>query len=846
MVMMDRRPELSPWEYAARSFESKPRRWAAPGDMAVELDNRMIQTPALRLVDQALLDLADGRDKRLMIFAPPQEGKLVADDTRVPTPDGWVRHGDLRPGSVVFHPSGRQVKVAEVHEPAMASLRVHFSDHTSILVHPAHEWTVWDRKRGRWLTMETRQLAAVPLSSGPPGKRGHWYRFFLPLREALDCPDVDLPVEPYTLGVWLGDGSTTKPAITHHPDDCYEMAYTATARCVHPTTGIITTYYSGQMQRDLREAGVFGNKHIPAAYLRASTRQRRALLAGLIDTDGHVSASGQVSFDNANEGLVRSTAELIRTLGYRAHVHRPTPPKLSSSGIQGKLAMWRVTFTPHDQGPARLERKAAVRLGGARKRTSITAIAAEAPNVGRCITVDTDDGLYLVGEGMLPTHNSERCSRFFPLWTLTQDAGTRVAIVSYSDDIARRWGWQLRLDVETFSGAEDQIDLGLRLYERPAAGYWRVRGTHGSVSCVGIAGSLSGKAVDLLIIDDPHKDLEQANSVKYRERAWRFWQAVAIPRLGPNSKVLLMTTRWHESDLAGKLLETEGDKAAGGKWRVVSIPAQCENPKTDLLGRAEGEYMTSARGRTAKDWEERRKDVGEYVWAALFQQRPAPAEGNLFKRLWWRYWTPAGEHRIYLGGRVADLRDSWRFGTVDLAASTRTSADYTVIAAWARTLAGDLVLLDVTRAQIGEEQHFAQARPLVERWQLDTLFAEASQYGFTLVKEATQSGVPVSPVQAEQDKLSRALPYSAWCSGGRVWLPAGAHWLPTWIDEHAAFPAAAHDDTVDVGSLATRVSITKWAPLLNRAGHATVGGAPDPDPDPFGGNGQVDLETVSF
>lgn len=347
-----------------------------------------------------------------------------------------------------------------------------------------------------------------------------------------------------------------------------------------------------------------------------------------------------------------------------------------------------------------------------------------------------------------------------------------------------------------------------------------------------------------LILDDPIKDLEQANSIRYRERAWRFWQAVAIPRMGPHTKVVLMTTRWHEDDIAGRILAAEGDKASGGKWRVISIPARCEDEKTDLLGRKLGEYQISARGRTQEQWREREKDSGAYVWAALFQQRPAPAEGNLFKRLWWRYWTPAGEHRIYLGGREADLRDGWRFGTVDLAASTRTSADYTVIAAWCRTLAGDLVLLDMVRAQIGEEQHFARARPLVERWQLDTLFVEASQYGFTLVKEATQSGIPVSPVQAEQDKLSRALPYSAWCSGGRAWLPAGAHWLPTWVDEHAAFPAAAHDDTVDVGSLATRVAITQWVPLVNRVEQATV--RPEPEPDPFDGQPVEDWDQREF
>lgn len=313
-----------------------------------------------------------------------------------------------------------------------------------------------------------------------------------------------------------------------------------------------------------------------------------------------------------------------------------------------------------------------------------------------------------------------------------------------------------------------------------------------------------------LIIDDPIKDLEQAQSAVYRERFQRFWQGVAVPRLGPGARAVLISTRWHEEDAAGWLLQSEGRKEDGGRWTVINIPAQAEVGEDDPLHRQPGEYMISARGN--RDWEGIKKSVGSYVWAALYQGRPAPAEGGLFKRLWWRYHSTVG-NRMHLGGREYDLRDCWRFATVDLAASTRTSADFTVIAAWARTVGGDLVLLDLVRARIGEEQHFAQARPLVQRWSLDTVFVEASQYGTTLVREATQENVPITPIQAESDKFSRALPYSAWVSSGRVWLPANRpHWLDAWVTEHASFPAASHDDTVDVGSMAVRVAVTKWTP----------------------------------
>lgn len=414
---------------------------------------------------------------------------------------------------------------------------------------------------------------------------------------------------------------------------------------------------------------------------------------------------------------------------------------------------------------------------------------------------------------------STLCSKWYPLWRLVCDPDRRVAIVSYSDEMARRWGADIKQLVETFDGDEGTVDLGLRLRtDSRAAGRWQVEGHLGGVYCVGIAGSLTGKPVDDLVLDDPIKDLSAAQSEAYRRRCQDFWQAVGIPRLGPGARCLLIQTRWHEEDMAGWLLahDGEGDAAKGGRWKVLSIPAVAED-HNDPLGRKPGEAMISARG--DRDWARIRKSAGEYVWGALYQQRPSPAEGNLFKRSWWRYWTMAPRagmvsERLDCGGRITLLSDCWRFATVDLANSTRTSGDFTVIAAWAVTIHGDLVLLDQRRARIGEEDHFKHAQPLVQRWQLDTVFVEASQYGTTLVREATVAGVPISPLKADTDKLSRALPASARASAFRIWLPAGQWWTQAFVDECAAFPNGAHDDQVDALAYAVRLAVTKWNPII--------------------------------
>jgi predicted phage terminase large subunit-like protein len=431
----------------------------------------------------------------------------------------------------------------------------------------------------------------------------------------------------------------------------------------------------------------------------------------------------------------------------------------------------------------------------------------------------------------------------YPTWLLADvDPDLRIIEISYADEIARRWGSDVKREFESYNGVDDSLDLGVRLRsDSRAAGRWQVEGHRGGMFCAGVAGSVTGRPADLILIDDPIKDLEQAQSATYRERFQRFWQGVAVPRLGPGARVVLVSTRWHEEDAAGWLLQQEGDRRNGGRWKVLNIPAQAEEGADDPLGRQPGEYMISARG--DRDWDGIKKSVGSYVWSALYQGRPAPAEGGLFKRIWWRYHTISG-NTIHLGGRDLDLRDCWRFATVDLAASTRTSADFTVIAAWARTVAGDLVLLDLVRAKIGEDQHFAQAVPLVQRWNLDTVFVEASQYGTTLVREATQNRVPITPIQAEQDKFSRALPYSAWVSSGRVWLPGGnPHWLDAFLTEHASFPAAAHDDTVDVGSMAVRVAVTKWAPTPQPPARSHP--AAEPEDAAFGGRA-VDFATLNL
>lgn len=230
---------------------------------------------------------------------------------------------------------------------------------------------------------------------------------------------------------------------------------------------------------------------------------------------------------------------------------------------------------------------------------------------------------------------SEGLSHYGLLWMLRRNPDLRAAIASYEGESAARWGRAIRTDIQTYDGTDGTFDLGLRLRQDSAAvGRWQLEGYRGGVYSVGVGGALTGRPVDFLIIDDPIKGRAEADSIIYRERAWDWWTNVARTRLAPGASVILILTRWHEDDLAGRLIaqDAEDDRLgiAGPRWKVINIPAKAV--AGDPLGRAPDEYLVSTRGRNPEAWEAIRRDVGPRVWSALYQGDPHPLEGDLFHR----------------------------------------------------------------------------------------------------------------------------------------------------------------------------------------------------------------------
>lgn len=232
-------------------------------------------------------------------------------------------------------------------------------------------------------------------------------------------------------------------------------------------------------------------------------------------------------------------------------------------------------------------------------------------------------------------------------WLLLRNPTLRIAFASYEQSIAAQSGLAIRQMIETHgNGYHGQVDpdrvdvLGLTLDpNRSQVTRWSLSEVPGKkkgkppggVISVGISSSLTGRPVDVLIVDDPLKDAKQADSPVFRQAVKDWFQSVANTRMSANGIIIVIQTRWHEDDLTGWLLKTD-KKAVHPKWKHINIQAQAG--ENDILGRKPGQFLPSARGRTVAQWEETKVAVGTRWWFALYQGDPSPPEGGTFKREW--------------------------------------------------------------------------------------------------------------------------------------------------------------------------------------------------------------------
>lgn len=450
-----------------------------------------------------------------------------------------------------------------------------------------------------------------------------------------------------------------------------------------------------------------------------------------------------------------------------------------------------------------------------------------------------------------PRHGkSELMSKGTPAWYLGRFPQRKVILGGYQAEFAARWGRKAR-DLLWEWGPEV---FGVKVSESSSArDLWEIAGAEGAMRTAGVGGAITGFGADLLLVDDPTKNAQDAASEVMRENLWEWWLSTARTRLHAGGSAIVTATRWHEDDLIGRLIAAAAADPDADQWEVINLPAIAEPEEVeidgelqllmqDVLGRSDGEPLCRELGYD-EDWARKtRASVGSYVWHALYQGKPRPADGLLFKKHDFQYFSvkepdehwPLGAYLLEDadGLHPIDPRSCVHFMTADTADSEKKMADYSVVSTWAVT-PGDrkLLLVDVRRAQFERERATTMLEGAYTSFKprAVTLRVEnAGPSGPKVIKALLNKGLPIASDNPDTDKVTRALVAVALYEAHRVYHRRGVAWLKDWEDELLAFPNSTNDDQVDTASYAAialpRLAVTAVASKSDEETKTEMGG----------------------
>ncbi|MGW7932316.1 phage terminase large subunit [Staphylococcus xylosus] len=378
---------------------------------------------------------------------------------------------------------------------------------------------------------------------------------------------------------------------------------------------------------------------------------------------------------------------------------------------------------------------------------------------------------------MPPRHGkSMTVTESFPSYYLGKNPGKRVIATAYSDGLAEKFGRLNRNKFEEFSKSLFDLELSS---DKNAAKNWCVSNHIGGMISTGIGGSITGEGADLLIIDDPIKNNESAQSITLRNKIWDEWETTLSTRLHDGASVIAIQTRWHEDDFIGRLLNK-----SPRKWIRLRLPAIAEDVD-DLLNRKIGEPLCPELGFHSEWAQQKKKEVGSKTWASLFQQRPAPSEGNIFNRKWWQYYKelPYG---------ITGLTISW-----DLTFKDADSSDFVVGQVWGRKGA-DKYLIDQVRDKMDFPTTISAVKSLSKKYpNARTKLIEDKANGPAVIATLKREISGIIPVNPEGGKVVRAQAVTPMIESGNVYLPENKSFTQDLIEECASFPNGKNDDMVD-------------------------------------------------
>lgn len=396
---------------------------------------------------------------------------------------------------------------------------------------------------------------------------------------------------------------------------------------------------------------------------------------------------------------------------------------------------------------------------------------------------------------MPPRHGkSEVVSKKFPAWFLGKNPEKEIIITSYSADLAHDFS---RIARDTLNEWGPRL-FGVKVAQASAAvNAWGIEGIpgpdgkpkkyRGGLKAAGAGGAITGRGAHVAIIDDPFKGIEDSGSPTIRQKVFEWYKAVLWTRLAPGGAIILVMTRWHEDDLAGRLIdEMQND---GEKWDIVNLPGLAE--ENDILGREKGQGLWIER--FGQDYYEKlRTTLGSMVFEALYQQRPRPAEGAIFRRKWIKHYKQAPAY-------FEEVIQSW-----DCAFKDGKENDYVAGQVWGR-IGSEFYLLKRIKEHLDLPSTMAAIEQTTRQFpQAIIKLIEDKANGPAVIQMLNKKIPGLIPVNPEGGKIARAQAITPLFEAGNVYLPDPSidPGIDDYINELLAFPKGAHDDEVDATSQA--------------------------------------------
>lgn len=520
-----------------------------------------------------------GDTDQVLCNTPPEHCAEVS--TPVLTAGGWKTVGEVTDMDRLVGPLGNLHPVLTTWEPdsEVELYEVEFGTGDKVTTDAQHKWIVQRSANRPWKQMTTLELMRDLRS---PNGQLKWR-----IRQAdpFQGKGADLPIDPYVLGYWLGDGETGGSRFACETQDRPNLE-AALAAAGYPVTsiddrGTWATLYPSKLRTALRLLHVMDRKHIPAAYELASVEQRLELLRGLLDSDGTIDAkAGRVKFaqDAKRVDLNRQVYRLIASLGFQ--------PRMKTYG-----GVTEICFKPDADVPVfRLERKASRQFTRAdHRRTGFRTIRRVTPagrGRVRCLTVCSDSNEYLIGDALIPTHNAKSTTLTinYVVWRIVQDPNVRILIISKTQDMAKKFLVAIKDRLaENEAYATLQADFGPPGGFAEGAARWAADAIYvagrdsgekdPTVQAQGIGGQIYGSRCDLAIMDDC---VDHTNHQNFEKQIDWIQNQVGSRVADAGGRMLLIGTRMETTDLYSEILKPQYYVEGQSPWTYLTQPAVLE------------------------------------------------------------------------------------------------------------------------------------------------------------------------------------------------------------------------------------------------------------------------------